>query len=91
MLLDVITKSRQFGVYTFFLSCSVAEFHWSDIIEIVACQYGETLSDEQVQAMDWSIKVSYLKRNPATVDYIFKRFGVKLFEWHAPHWPDFEF
>ena len=27
MLLDVLAKIRQFGVYTFFLTCSAAEFH----------------------------------------------------------------
>ena len=52
MLLNVLAKIRQFGVYTFFLSCSAAEFHWTEIIQVVACQYGEILTDEQVNAMD---------------------------------------
>ena len=52
MLLDVLAKIRQFGVYTLFLSCSAAEFHWTEIIQVVACQYGEILTDEQVNAMD---------------------------------------
>ena len=82
MLLDVLAKSNQFGLYTFFLSCSAAEFHWTDIIKIVACQYGEKLSDEQVQAMNLSTKVSYLKRNPVTVarqvDYSFKQVWGKI-------------
>ena len=52
MLLDALTKIRQFGVYTFFLSCSAAEFHWTEIIQVVARQYGEILTDEQVNAMD---------------------------------------
>ena len=30
MLLDVLTKIMQFGVYTFFLSSSAAEFHWTE-------------------------------------------------------------
>ena len=59
MLLDVLTKIRQFGVYTFFLTCSAAEFHWTEIIQVVAHQYGQTLTDEQVNVMDWSTKVSY--------------------------------
>ena len=59
MLLDVLAKSRQFGIYTIFLSCSDTEFYWNDIIEIVARQYGETLSDEQAQAMKFSIKVCH--------------------------------
>ena len=67
MLLDVLAKSKKSRVYIFFLSCSAVEFYWTDIIKIVARQYGVILSDEQVQAMDWSIKVSYLKGNPVTV------------------------
>ena len=35
MLLDVLAKIRQFRVYTF-LSCSAAEFHWTEIIQVVA-------------------------------------------------------
>ena len=44
MLLDVLAKTRQFGVYTFLLTCSAAEFHWTEIIQVVAGQYGETLT-----------------------------------------------
>ena len=39
MLLDVLAKIRQFGVYAFFLTCSAAEFHWTEIVQIVAHQY----------------------------------------------------
>ena len=35
MLLDVLAKIRQFGVYTFFLTCSAAEFHWAELIQII--------------------------------------------------------
>ena len=47
MLLDVLATIRQFGVNTFFLSCSAAEFHWTEIIQVVARQYGEIVTDEQ--------------------------------------------
>ena len=67
MLLDVLAKIRQFGVYTFFLTCSAAEFRWTEIIQVVARQYGEILTDELINAMDWSAKVNNLKRNPVTV------------------------
>ena len=62
MLLNVLAKTRQFGVYTFFLTCSAAEFHWTETIQVVACHYGQILTDEQVNAMDWSTKVNYLKQ-----------------------------
>ena len=35
MLLDVLAKTRRFGVHTFSLTCSAAEFHWSEIIQVV--------------------------------------------------------
>ena len=67
MLLDILAKSRQFGVCTFFLTCSAAKFHWTEIIQIVACQYRETLTDEERNSIDWGTKMNYLKRNPVTV------------------------
>ena len=77
MLVDSLAKIRQFEVYTFFLSCPVAEFHWTEIIQVVSHPYGEMLTDEQVNAMDWSTKVKYLKRSPVTVvrqiDYLFEQ------------------
>ena len=83
MPLDVLVKIGQFGVYTFFLTCSAAEFHWTEIIQVVARQYGQTLTDKQVIPMDWSTKVNYLKRNPVAVarqiDCIFKQLWAKLF------------
>ena len=35
MLLDVLAKTRRFGVHTFSFTCSAAEFHWSEIIQVV--------------------------------------------------------
>ena len=64
------------------MNCSTAEFHWTEIIQVGARQYGEILTDEQVNAMDWSTKVNHLKRNPFTVarqiDYVFKQFSGKV-------------
>ena len=82
MLLDFLAKVRNFDVTTFFLTWSSAEFSWPHIIKIVAYQYGEILTDDDVNAMDWSTKVKYLKRNPVTVarqiDYIFKQVFKKI-------------
>ena len=82
MLLDVLAKTRQFGVNTFFLTYFAAEFHWTEIIQVGACQYGQTITDEQVNEMDWSTKVNCLKRNPVTVarqiDYVFKQLWGKV-------------
>ena len=62
MLLYVFSKFRHFRVYTFSLTCCAAEFHWTEIIQVVARHYGQTLTDEQVNAMDWNKKVNYLKK-----------------------------
>ena len=51
----------------FFLTCSTAKFHWTEIDQVVACQYEQTLTDEHVNAVDLSTKVNYLERNPVTV------------------------
>ena len=61
---------------------SAAKFHWTEIIEVVTCQYGEALNDGQVNAIDWST-TNYLKRHPVTVaKQIFmylSNYEVKLF------------
>ena len=62
MLLDILAKTRQFGVYSFFLICSAAECHWTEIIQIVTRQYGGTRTDDKVNSMDWGTKMNYLKR-----------------------------
>ena len=63
MLLDVLAEIKQFDVYFFFLTCSAGESHWTEIIQIVARQYKETLNEEQVNIIDWSKRMIYLKRN----------------------------
>ena len=54
----------------------------TEIIQIFACQYGETLTDEEVNSMDWGTKMNYLKRNPVTVarqiDYLIQQLWGKV-------------
>ena len=73
---------RQFGPPTFWITFSDAEFKWTDIIKIVASQFGENLDDSTINSMDWSSKVKYLKRNPVTVarqiDYRFSQLWGKV-------------
>ena len=56
-MLDVLAKVRHFGCTTFFLTLSAREFHGPEIIQIVARQYGTTLTTEQVNQMEWKTKV----------------------------------
>ena len=82
MMLDVLAKIRQFGPPTLFLTFSAAEFSWTDIIKIVAKQFGEELTADIINNMTWKNKVSYMKINPVTVarqiDYRFKQLWTKL-------------
>ena len=76
-MLDILGTTMQVGVYTFFLICSVAEFHWTEIMQVVARQYGQTLTNAQVNSMDQRTKLNYWKWNQVTVtrqiDYVFKQ------------------
>ena len=51
MLLDVLAEIKQVDVYFFFLTCSADEFHWTEIIQIVARQYQEALNEEKVNSV----------------------------------------
>ena len=75
---DMLAKIRRFGTYTFFLSGSAADFHWPELIRIVAQQYGEDISLEYIEKeMDKTTKRNWLARNPVTVakhiDFIFRK------------------
>ncbi|XP_066924610.1 uncharacterized protein [Clytia hemisphaerica] len=82
MMLDVLAKCRAFGPRTYFLTWSAALFKWTNIIKVVATQYGESLTDKDVNNMNWSEKVQYFKRNPVTVarqiDHIFNKVFPKM-------------
>lgn len=80
---------------TFFLTRSAAEFCWIGIVPVAVSQYGEHLSDEQVNNMDCSTKVKYLERNLVTVArdiaYVFKQLGCRIILWNASYWSNFKF
>ena len=63
---DVLAMIRQLGIPTWFLTLSAAEMKWPEVIQIIARQYGEILSDEAVSNMTWEEKTTWLKRNPVT-------------------------
>ena len=64
--------------------------------QVVAYQYGQTRTDEQVNSMDCNTKINYLKRNPVIaatqIDYVFKQlWGKVVLSWNAFYWSNFEF
>ena len=64
------------------MSGSAADFHWPELIQIIARQYGEIYSLEQIEEMTWLQKRNYLARNPVTaarhIDYIFQQTWKKV-------------
>lgn len=46
---DMLAKIRHFGPYTFFLSGSAADFHWPELIQIIAKQYGEHFDIDYIE------------------------------------------
>ena len=77
------------------LTCSAAKFHWTENIQVVVRQYGERLSDEQVNSMGWSTKLKYLKTNLVTlakhIDHDFKQLWGSVILWNASYWSNFKF
>ncbi|XP_062618879.1 uncharacterized protein LOC134280486 [Saccostrea cucullata] len=82
MQLDMLAKLRQLGPYTFFLTGSAAEFHWPEVIQVIAKTYGTTLTVDDINAMDWNTKRQWLQRNPVIaarqIDYIFEQLWTKV-------------
>ncbi|XP_061190015.1 uncharacterized protein LOC133197842 [Saccostrea echinata] len=75
---DLFAMLRQLGIPTWFCSFSSAEFRWSEIINILLNQEGDTrVADE----LDWTEKSKLLKANPVTVARMFEhRFHIFLHE-----------
>ena len=78
MQYDVFGKIRFFGIYTFFMTWSAAQFQWDHLIKIAArcSKPSQYLTDEEIKAMDTQTKMNILKRNPVAVarqiDHIFQ-------------------
>ena len=71
-LFDILAMLRQFGTPTFFLTLSVADYQWPEIIQAIASQRGEMLTDEDVHAMSWEQKSMYLRSNPVVACRMFQ-------------------
>jgi hypothetical protein len=83
-----LAKIRQLGTYIWFMTFSVADLFWTEIIQVVGRQYGEHFTDADVENMDWNTKQYWLRRNPVTAtrhaDYMFHQF-MGLVVLAAPH------
>ena len=78
MQYDCLTKLPQLGPYTFLQTFSLAEFRWTEIIQVIGQQYGQSFTSEQVNQMDFETKSRWLRTNPVTVvrqtEHVFQTF-----------------
>lgn len=63
---ELLAMIRQLGTPTWFFTLSAADMKWLDMIQIIARQYSVSYSDEDVQALSYDEKCSWLRRNPVT-------------------------
>ncbi len=66
-LQEGLAMVRTLGPPTWFVTFSAAEYHWPEIIQAVCTQYGESVTESEVEKMDWETKSMWLRRNPVTV------------------------
>ena len=57
---------RQYGIPTWFLTVSAADMQWPDLIQTIARQYGQVLSDEDVKNLSFDQRSMWLRSNPVT-------------------------
>ena len=63
---DLLAMIRQLGTPTWFFTLSAADLKWPDMIQAIAKQYGVYYSDDEVTALSFDEKSSWLNRNPVT-------------------------
>ncbi len=63
---ELLSMIRQLGTPTWFFTLSAADMKWPDIIQTIARQYGVHYTDEQVSALSFEEKSSWIRCNPVT-------------------------
>ena len=53
VLLDLLAMVRQLGIPTWFLTLSAADMQWPEVIQSIARQYGQVLTNEDVKNLSW--------------------------------------
>ena len=66
MMLENLAMLKQLGVPTFFFTVSANDYHWPEIIQTIAKQYGESFTSDEVLSMSWETKSMWLRSNPVT-------------------------
>ncbi|MDD9818100.1 MAG: hypothetical protein OXU61_08220 [Gammaproteobacteria bacterium] len=63
---ELLAMIRQLGIPTWFFTLTAADMKWPDMIQIIARQYGVSYTDEELKAMSYQGKSSWLRCNPVT-------------------------
>lgn len=93
---DMLAKIRHFGPYTFFLSGSAADFHWPELIQIIAKQYGEHFDIDYIEnEMDKKNKTKLVGAKPSncckTHRFHLQEIMGKCYPlWNPSNWTNFE-
>ena len=80
MTYEVLAMLKQLGVPTFFITLSADDYHWPEIIQTIAHQYGHSYTDEEVSSMTWGEKSKWLRTNPVTAVRAFMHRHSKIHE-----------
>ncbi|XP_062598648.1 uncharacterized protein LOC134260084 [Saccostrea cucullata] len=75
---DVFAMIRQLGLPTWFISLSSADTRWLDLLKTLATLDGKTLSQEELDDLNWSEKSKLVKQDPVTCARFFDN-RVQLF------------
>ena len=88
MPFDMLSKVKQLGPVTWFLTLSVADMQWNELIRVVCDFYGETKSDEDIVEIPWTDWCHYIMRNPVLIashiDYMFHQLFHRVIK-SSPH------
>ena len=72
MFYEVLAMIRTLGIPTWFLTLSVADMKWPEVIQAIARQYGTIYTEDEVLQLSWTMKSMWLRSNPVTVARMFQ-------------------
>ena len=69
---EVLAMIRTLGIPTWFLTLSAADMKWPEVIQSIAQQYGTIYTEDEVLALPWQMKSTWLRTNPVTAARMFQ-------------------
>ena len=72
MFYEVLAMIHTLGIPTWFLTLSAADMKWPEVIQSIARQYGTIYTEDEVSALPWQIKSTWLRSNPVTAARMFQ-------------------